>query len=434
MTPTQYLRAFWRSWYVIAICTVAGAGLVSLVTSKDTATYASNVGVLVESVKTSATTVAEASTGTVLAQQRVATYADLARGLSVAQIVVDALDLGVTPSELEDQIDVSVPRQTSVIRISAEAATPEGAQRIASRTAATVVTSISKLEQERGQGKPLLRARVIGKADLPATAIAPAPWRNPALGLAGGLAVGLALAVVMARFDRRVRDESAAREAVGATVLGVLPGPRWRPAATGQGYDTKRWEKAVRELRTSVYFLHPGPDGCLTLALTSPRPLEQLPQIAGDVAASLVDAGARVLVVQADLHRGAGTPLLGTEGDGQPGLADYLGGSTDEAVIQHHEVSGVDVVPAGTTPSDPADLLHSGELARLVHKAEQHYDYVLITTAATSVGTDAAAVAARCDGALVVVARRGPRRRDVRSALTQLERVDAPVLGAVFLS
>ena len=191
----------------------------------------------------------------------------------------------------------------------------------------------------------------------------------------------------------------------------------------------------MRQLRTSVYFLHPGPDGCLTLALTSPRPLEQLPQIAGDVAASLVDAGARVLLVQADLHGTAGTPLLGAESDGHPGLADYLdGSSTDEAVIQHHEATGVDVVPAGTTPADPADLLHSEELATLLQKAEQHYDYVLVTTAATSLGTDAAAVAARCDGALVVVARRGSRRRDVRSALTQLERVDAPVLGGVFLS
>lgn len=430
MTPIQYVRAFARSWWLIVICAIVGLGVSEYVDASVPPLYTATASVLVSSASA---VPSEAVQATALAQQRIPSYADLASGSALANTLVDELDLSYTPSELQDRIKVMVPAQSTVIRITVDDTDPERTRVIAARAAEGTATMIGRLEKSRGQGASLLRVRAISNAPAPATAIAPAPWRNPALGLAGGLAIGLALAVVRARLDRRVRDESAARETLGAPILGVVPTPRWRPAGLAQGYDAKRRKKAVRELRTSIYFLHPGTDGCLTLAITSARPIERLPQIAGDVAAALVDAGARVLLVQADLHLSVQTPLL--EADDQPGLGDYLvGDSNEEAVIHHHDASGVDVVPAGSSPTNPADLLHSEALATLLQKAAQHYDFVLVTTAATSFGTDAAAVAARCDGALVAVARRVTTRRAVRAAVTQLERVDAPVLGGVYLS
>ncbi len=397
--------------------------------------YTSTVSVLVSSVGTAETTTSEAYQGTLLAEQRMASYADVVRGPTLAKNLVDELKLDVTPRQLEDRIDVLVPKATTVLRISVDDADPDRAQQIASRAGASIVTVIGDLEKTRGQGTPLLRARVAGEATVPAAATAPPSWRNPTLGLAGGLAIGLALAVIRPRLDRRIRDETGVRETLGAPVLGTLPTPRWRPGGIGQTYDGKRYDSAVAQLRTSIYFLHPGPDQCLTLAITSPRPVVRLPKIASEVAAALVDAGARVLLVDADLDQPHQAPLLGAEADGSPGLVDYLtADSTVDDVVYHHAVSGVDVLPAGTPPTNPADLLHSEALARLLKEAAHRYDVVLVMATPTSLGTAAAAVAARCDGTVMVLARRGTSRRQVRTALTQLDRVDAPVLGGVFLS
>jgi succinoglycan biosynthesis transport protein ExoP len=434
VTPIQYLRAFRRSWWLIALCAVAGTALSLLLNASSTPTYTSTATVLLSSVRTSATTIAEASQGDVLAQQRVASYADIARGPALAKDLVDELHLDLTPSELRDQIDVVVPNATTVLRISVDDVDPEQAQLIASRAATSIVTVIDDLEKKRGQGNPLLRASVAAEAQVPSAATAPPAWRNPALGAAAGVAVGLWLAVVRSRLDRRIRDESAARETLGVPLLGVLPVSR-SSAAIGRGRGDARWDEAIRELRTSIYFLHPGADQCLTLAIASPHPIDQLARIAGEVAAALVDTGARVLLVDTDLHAPRQTPLLGPDAGKGPGLGDYLTAtSTEEDAIHHDAASGVDVLPSGTTPPNPADLLHSEAFAILVKAAAQRYDFVLVTTAATSLGTDAAAVAARCDGTLVAMVRRDTSRRQVRSALGQLERVDAPVLGGVFLS
>lgn len=430
MTPTEYVRVFARWWWLVVLCVVLGTALSFLVGGLASPTYVAAANVYVSSVRTRTTTPTDAVQGTVLAQQRVGSYADIARGQAFAQSVIDDLGLALTPSELQQRTDVVVPAQTSLLRISVHDTDPEQAHSIAAATATAITATVTDLERSRGLGKPQLRARVIGGDEVPTDPIPPPAWRNPLLGGFGGLVVGLGLAVVLSRLDRRVRDESTAREVLGAPVLGVLPIPgRRRPGRSGQ-----RWAEAVRELRTSVFFLHPGDDRCLTIVLTSPSPSERVSQVAGEVATALVDAGSRVLLVEGDLHEPHRTPLLDPTTAALPGLADYLASTCSaEEVIHHHEISGVDVVPGGSAPEHPEDLLHQHAFATLLQKAAQHYDFVLVTAAAASLGTDAAAVAARCDGAVVVLTSGTTTRVQVRSALRQLQRVDARVLGGVLL-
>lgn len=438
MTPTEYLRVFVRFWWLVVLCTALGTGLSFLVDAVATPTYTATANVYVSGVRTGATTPADAVQGTVLAQQRVGSYADIARGESLAQGIIGELGLTLTPAELQRRTDITVPPQTSLVRISVDDTDPERAQSIAAATASAITTTVTDLEGSRGQGKPQLRARVVGDSEVPTAPTAPPAWRNPVLGGAGGLAAGLGLAVVLSRLDRRIRDASTAREVFDAPVLAVLavlprPGRGRRPRSRD------RWDQSVRELRTGVFFLRPDPGRCLTLALVPPHPTPGITEMAGDLAAALVDAGCRVLLVEADLHGPQPAPLPPTSTDDPAGpsvgLSDYLSSAcAADDVVRHHERTGVDLVPAGAVPDSPADLLHGELLATLLQDSARRYDFVLVTTAPTTAGTDAAAVAARCDGALVVTTARTTTRARARSCLAHLRRVDAPVLGAVLLS
>ena len=73
-------------------------------------------------------------------------------------------------------------------------------------------------------------------------------------------------------------------------------------------------------------------------------------------------------------------------------------------------------------------------MGQLVADTAQRYDFVLVTAPATTVGTDAAALAARCDGVLMMVVRGRTTEPEVLAARTHFERVHAPVLGAVLVS
>ena len=440
MTTTQYLRVFARFWLLVALCTLVGLLVPALVGafSSSPTKYVSTTTVLVSGTAATQTGAADASATTILAQQRMATYAEVAGGPTLAKDVLRGHHTNLTASQLERRIDVVVPDGSSVLRISVTDTDPDRAQLLASRAGTAAVQIVDDLEKVKGRDFDLLRARVVGDAStptaVPAEEAAPG-WRNPLLGAAAGLVLGLALAVALSRLDPRVADEEAVQEALDAPVLGAVPvsdppKPRW-----GIRRSTPGWEASVRELRTTLYFRHPGPDHCLTLALTTAHPVVQLPWIGSALASALAGTGSRVLLVEADLHAPPEAPVFDQYVDESVGLASYLEGtSTEEEVVLHDDTAGIDVVAAGATTADPADLLHSQPFATLLENAAKRYDFVLVNAAAMSLGTDAAAVAARCDGVLMAVVRGRTRRDDLRAAKEQLVRVNAPVLGAVLLT
>ena len=429
MTPTQYLRVFVRFWWLIGLCTVLGILVTGVLSSWASSTYTSSASVLVSTTPVASTSADGAYTSTLLAQERMATYATLADGPAVLKDLGDELDLKLTSSQLKDRIDVEVPEKSTVLNIVVRDSDRDRAQVIAGAVAASSVKIINRLESVQGPQNAFLRARVTTPAGAATTATAAPAWRTPVLGAVAGLLIGLGLAVVASRFDRRQRLETTVREVLAAPVLAVLP----EGSRAGRSSE-EAWTKAVRELRTSIYFEHPGADRCLTVSITSPQPVDGLAQLGGDVAAALADTGARVLLIQADLHDSRQPPLLNGQGDESAGLAAYLSGATPaEGAIWRDTSSGVDVVPAGFEPANAADLLHSEAFATLLDDVATRYEFVLVTTPATSRGTDAAAVAARCDGTVLVVTTR-TKEAQVRATGDQLGRVDAHILGVAVLS
>jgi capsular exopolysaccharide synthesis family protein len=435
VTTTQYVRVFRRFWRLIAVCAAVGLVVAVLVGALTSTTYTSSTGILVSSIVKNNTSASEAYSSTLLAQERMATYAVLAQGPTLAKEILDDSDIDLSESEVEDRLDVVVPASSTAMTIVVRDTDAHRAQQLASEAGDAMVKIIDRYEAARGPGRALLEARVTATAGKATSASSPPFWRNPLLGLMAGLIVGLGIAVAVARLDPRLRDESEAADELEAPVLGVLPMQRRRLDHTPWSPD-RTWEEAVRELRTNLYFRHPGGGTCLTFALTSPHPVDQLPTISDALAAALVDTGSRVLVIEADLHEPHEEVVFDQYVDAQPsGLTSYLEGtSTEEDVIRHDADSGVDVLPSGVAPPHAADLLHSQALATLLENVAQRYDFVLVSAPATTEGTGAAAVAARCDGVLLAVVLGRTRDGQLREAMTQMLRVNVPLLGGVLIS
>jgi capsular exopolysaccharide synthesis family protein len=435
VTTTQYFRAFARFWRLIVLCVVLGLFIPLVIGLLTSSTYVSSTSVLVAGTSTAQTGAADAYQSTILAQQRMATYADIAQGPTLAKRINDELDTKLSVHDLEHRIDVTVPEGSSILRIDVTDTDRDRARVLASQAATAMVEVVKDLESVRGRTFSLLRARVVADASTPTRVSEPPVWRNAALGAAAGLVLGLALAVALSRLDPRLTDVTAVQEALEAPVLGVLPVSGRRKSRVGAAADTQGWDAAIRELRTNIFFRHPGPDRCLVLAITSPHPVDQLPRIGGAVAAALIDTGSRVLLVDADLHEPREAPVFDQYAEQPAGLSSYLEGtSTEEEVIRQDEDFGIDVVPAGVHLANPADLLHTQPFATLLESAAKRYDFVLVMTPALSVGTDALAVAARCDGTLLTIRSRRTTLAQVTSARRQLDRLNAELIGAVLLT
>jgi capsular exopolysaccharide synthesis family protein len=117
---------------------------------------------------------------------------------------------------------------------------------------------------------------------------------------------------------------------------------------------------------------------------------------------------------------------------GAAGLTSLLVGKAKLAdVLQTHEASGLDFIASGPVPPNPAELLQSNAMADVLRDLRALYDFVAIDAPPLLPVTDAALIAAKADGALLVVRHGRSTRDQVRHSIERLTQVDASLEGVV---
>ena len=173
----------------------------------------------------------------------------------------------------------------------------------------------------------------------------------------------------------------------------------------------------------------PAP-GVRTLLVTSSVANEGKSTIAANLAATLAETGARVVLVDTDLRRPTVAPLLGIEG--AAGLTTVLLGRASVAdVVQDWGTSGLHVLTSGELPPNPSELVGSPAMRRLMQSLRDDYDYVVLDAPPLLPVADAAILSHAVDGALVVGNVRRVRRAELRDGLQSLESVRGRTLGLV---
>src|SRR5690625_3307256 len=187
--------------------------------------------------------------------------------------------------------------------------------------------------------------------------------------------------------------------------------------------------EAIRRLRTNLQFVDFG-DRPSSIVVTSSVPAEGKTTTAINLAASLADAGARVILVDADLRRPNIAKYMGFEG--RVGLTTVLiGRAKVEDVAQPWQGTSLDVLPSGQVPPNPSELLGSRAMSRLLTELASTYDVIVLDSPPLLPVTDAAILSKMVGGALVVAGADGLHKKQLRASLDALEKVDAHVLGIV---
>ena len=114
-----------------------------------------------------------------------------------------------------------------------------------------------------------------------------------------------------------------------------------------------------------------------------------------------------------------------------PGVSDYLGGFEKEIPVKKTKYDNLYVLPVGTIPPSPPELLMSATLDSLLEKIREEYDYIFIDTPPIHLVTDAAIIASKIDGTVFVVREDGVEIDIVKESLASLENVGAKVLGFI---
>ena len=286
--------------------------------------------------------------------------------------------------------------------------------------------------------------RIIQPASTPSSPVSPNHFVNGLFGLFAGLALGIGLAFLRDRMSGRLRSPEEAEDYLGAPVLGAIPQvPEWHRRKQTFLVTRAKWQspasEAYRILRTNV-LAAASTLGTKSIVVTSAHAGEGKSATVANLGIVLARAGKRVSMVSADLRR----PRLHEffRQDGSVGLVDVLAGRVplDGAVkmITLPTPAALDlstvslaILPSGRVPEDPAELLTSETMKRVLSELERTSDIVLIDVPPALPVTDALIVASVADGVLLVIGPKGDTRSSVMSARQQLDKVGARVLGGV---
>lgn len=142
----------------------------------------------------------------------------------------------------------------------------------------------------------------------------------------------------------------------------------------------------------------------------------------------------RVIVVDADL-RASGIQAnysLRTEERTLTGLSELLSGHCElEDALYETNIPGAYLIPAGHEAPNPLQLLDSEKMRLLMERLSEEFDIVLLDTPPVGILSDAIAMAKYCDGALLIVAYRQGKRREIGDAAASIRQTGCKLLGAV---
>ncbi len=193
--------------------------------------------------------------------------------------------------------------------------------------------------------------------------------------------------------------------------------------------------EAYRQLRTNIQFSSPDKP-VHTLLATSTSPDDGKSTTIANLAITFAQAGSATVLVDADLRRPHLHTIFGLPNDaGLTTLVSEMARSKDQAAynlpLQETEVANLRVLTSGPVPPNPAEILSSQRMAHILALLRNGAEYVLIDTPPIIAVTDAAVLASRVDGVLLVV-NAGKTKRDLAiKARDMLQQVNAHILGVV---
>jgi len=501
--PVRYATALRRRWWVIALAVLVAVATAWFTTTIDhdapatSATAPYQATTVLWDPETPVQGIPSVDSGSITGMDALAQVVTLPDVVALASA---RLDGSVEPATLREQVVAAADPTSGFLDITGYGADPGGAERVSTAFSQALRDYLEqikarRLEQQQAQLEAqleALKAEGAGPAELgplreglsqlaldrtapisltiiqraqaePATgqAFRPPESRTGRALLAAiiGLLAGIALALVLERFDTRIRTREDAEAGFALPVLVEIPdiAHRWRRQVVTATHPMSRVADAFRLLSLAVARTAPLEVGASNgnghregrrradepppkvILVTSPEARDGKTTVAANLAAAYAEVGRRVLVLSCDLRRPDIDRLFGVPD--RPGVAEALAAIGREdppperfdllPYIGLPTIGMVAVMPGGASAERSVELLGSDQMALLLGRAREIADVVILDGAPLLVASDVVPLLTHAD-AVVVIARANKTRSEVAARSTELlTRLGGKVVGVV---
>lgn len=312
---------------------------------------------------------------------------------------------------------------------------------------ATLLQKQNEIENTKTDTAKTNNVTVVQYSKLPTGPVGPARMRNIVLAFLLSLGAGIGLAFLLDYLDDTLKTVEDVDRHIHLPALALIPTNRperlrlkGKHSPPGDANETTALAliddvrspiaEAYRHLRTSLLLSSAGQPP-KTILVTSSQPSEGKTTTAVNTAVMLAQTGAEVVIIDCDLRR----PRLHAHFNvpNAKGVTNYLSGESDlGALLQPYEkLPNLKLLTSGPVPPNPAELLGSDEMRKLLALVGERFTHVIIDSPPAISFTDASILSTMVDGVVLVVHGGRSSRAVVRRAKQQLLDVGANIFGVV---
>lgn len=432
MDLKDYYRLILRNLKVVLVSTLLGILAAAGITYAQTPIYQADIQLFV-STPSSAVDIGALAQGSSFSQQRVISYAQIINGPGTLNPVIQALHLSYPEQKLAKEVKATAPLNTVLIDVVVSDPNPQLAADIANAIGNQFSTTASNLESSGGNST--VKISMVKNAIAPTKPSSPRKTLNLILGFLLGFAVGIAISILRQIFDNTIKNDLDLEELPLLAAIGFDEDAETKPLVIDLDRYAVRAE-AFRSLRTNIQFLKTDKQ-IQIITISSSLRGEGKTTTSVNLAISMAQSGLKVLYIEGDLRRPRSSKYLKIT-PGTAGFTDILAGRVSpisQKTISELTVTwgedGLKFLPSGNIPPNPAELLNSDNLDKFFALLREMFDYVIIDSPPLLPVTDAAILAKKSDG-VILVARAGQTKvGQFRGSKDSLNAVGATILGGV---
>jgi succinoglycan biosynthesis transport protein ExoP len=427
-------------------------------------------------------------------QPAVATHAELIKKQSVMEEVVKELDLPYSFKELQKKISTRTSPNTPLIEVSAKDTNPVIAQQIANTTVQVYIqqhraklrddaeaslslvqteieqtsTRITELKSKKdtvgltsqeedelatfqsdleqlknlrtlwnfqlAQAMAAAGISLGESASLPISPVSPNTTQNVILASILGLVVTTGAVFLKEYLDRSVKTPDDVNKLTGLATLGVIarfnPYPKEKGKPITEAHPRGSIAEAFRMLHTNLKFATLDKPA-KTIIVTSPSPNEGKTSVLVNLAVTIAQMGNKVIAVDTDLRHHQLDELFGV--NNTTGFTDLLLAQQPDVAgfLQPTKVEGLRLLTRGPHVDNYAQILGSPRVSSLVEALRKEADIILFDCAPVLAVADAAILAPKLDGAILVVRAGRTRPEELVEAKEALSKGNVNILGVV---
>ena len=358
----------------------------------------------------------------------ISTYSSIAKSTNVIEKTINNLGLNISVSKLQKNIEAKQIDNTQFLKITVKDENAETAKDIANELSKVFTEQIKEIYN-------LENISIVDKAEIESIPCNVNHAKDMILFTGIGLFISMVVIMIIYFFDDTMKNEKEIEKSIKLKSIGTLPRDKDKEELITENNPKSHIVESIKTIRTNILYA----TNKKVILLTSSKEKEGKTWVANNLAVAFAQAGKKIILVDANLRKANDYSKVFDIEKGE-GLSDFIKEISEEKLenleksrkyIKETKIPNLHILENGTIPPNPAELISSSNMKKLLDVLKSMYDIVLLDGTPCLSVADSIALSSMVDGTILVAENKKTKIAELKKAKRLIEDVNGNILGVI---